>query len=114
MPLAAIDMGTNSTRLLVVELGDGEPPRQIERRSTVTRLGRGVGSSGRLGADGIEAVCEVVGEYLHVAADLGAEPSSPSRRPRFATRKTATRSWRSFGSASHSAPGRSTVRPRLA
>ena len=38
MTVAAIDIGTNSTRLLV---GD-------ERRTVITRLGRGVDTSGRL------------------------------------------------------------------
>src|SRR6266480_3472713 len=45
--VAVVDMGTNSTRLLVADVG----PRgltEVERRSTVTRLGRGVDTSGTL------------------------------------------------------------------
>src|SRR4051794_20954358 len=42
--VAAVDIGTNSTRLLIA---DGT--RQLARESIVTRLGEGVDSSGRLG-----------------------------------------------------------------
>jgi exopolyphosphatase/guanosine-5'-triphosphate,3'-diphosphate pyrophosphatase len=39
----------------------------------VTRLGRGVDLSGNLSADGIEAVCEVLAEYVAAYRELGAE-----------------------------------------
>ena len=42
MPRAAIvDIGTNSTRLLVAAIDDGKVTDELERRSTVTRLGAG-------------------------------------------------------------------------
>ena len=56
-------MGTNSTRLLIADVVDGRV-REIERRSTVTRLGRGVDTSGQLSAEAIDDVCEAVGAYL--------------------------------------------------
>ena len=40
--VAAIDIGTNSTRLLVAERGDGVPLRTVERLMCITRLGQGV------------------------------------------------------------------------
>ena len=43
--------------------------RELERRSTVTRLGRGVDTSGQLAAEAIEDVCDTVGDYI---ADLRA------------------------------------------
>ncbi len=69
MRVAVIDIGTNSTRLLVAEVDDGRVT-ELERRSTVTRLGRGVDTSGQLAADAIEDVCETVGEYIAVYETL--------------------------------------------
>ncbi len=65
-------MGTNSTRLLVAEVADGRLA-ELERRSTVTRLGRGVDTSRQLAAEAIEDVCETVGSYLEVCDELEAE-----------------------------------------
>ncbi|MEO8091663.1 MAG: Ppx/GppA family phosphatase [bacterium] len=72
MRIAVIDMGTNSTRLLVAEVADGRLA-ELERRSTVTRLGRGVDTSRRLAAEAIENVCETVGSYLEACGELEAE-----------------------------------------
>ncbi|MEO7198183.1 MAG: Ppx/GppA phosphatase family protein [Solirubrobacterales bacterium] len=71
MKVAAIDIGTNSTRLLVadVERGRVEP---ISRKSRVTGLGRGVETSGQLATEGIEGVFEAVGDYAAEALRLGA------------------------------------------
>jgi exopolyphosphatase / guanosine-5'-triphosphate,3'-diphosphate pyrophosphatase len=49
MRVAVVDIGTNSTRLLIADV---EPGRRIEERvreTTVTRLGEGVEATGRLG-----------------------------------------------------------------
>ncbi|MGH2949929.1 MAG: Ppx/GppA phosphatase family protein, partial [Solirubrobacteraceae bacterium] len=46
--VAVVDMGTNSTRLLVAEV-DGGGLRELRRESIVTRLGEGVDATGRLG-----------------------------------------------------------------
>ncbi|HLM30109.1 MAG TPA: Ppx/GppA phosphatase family protein [Solirubrobacterales bacterium] len=70
--MAVVDMGTNSTRLLVADVVDGEV-RELERRSTVTRLGRGVDTSGQLAAEAIEDVCAVVGGYIDIYERLDAE-----------------------------------------
>jgi exopolyphosphatase / guanosine-5'-triphosphate,3'-diphosphate pyrophosphatase len=61
--VAVVDMGSNSTRLLVADV-EGTEVTELERRSTVTRLGRGVDTSRQLSSDAIEDVCETVGEYL--------------------------------------------------
>lgn len=71
-----IDMGTNSTRLLVADVEDGRV-EEIERRTTVTRLGRGVDLSRQLCSDAIEDVCEAVGSYIAIYEELGAERISP-------------------------------------
>jgi exopolyphosphatase/guanosine-5'-triphosphate,3'-diphosphate pyrophosphatase len=70
--VAVIDIGSNSTRLLVADVSDGRVT-PIERRSTVTRLGRGVDLSGRLAAEAIEAACAAVDPYVATLQELGAE-----------------------------------------
>ena len=69
--VAVVDIGTNSTRLLVADVADGAV-NEIERRTKVTRLGRGVDLSNQLSTEAIEAVCETVDEYLGVYRELGA------------------------------------------
>jgi exopolyphosphatase / guanosine-5'-triphosphate,3'-diphosphate pyrophosphatase len=51
--VAALDMGTNSTRILVAEPRDGRLA-VLERHNTITRLGQGVGASGRLADEAVE------------------------------------------------------------
>jgi exopolyphosphatase/guanosine-5'-triphosphate,3'-diphosphate pyrophosphatase len=70
--VAVIDVGTNSARLLVADVADGRVS-PVERRSTVTRLGRGVDLSGRLSAEAIEDACAAIGEYVATVEELGAE-----------------------------------------
>ncbi|MGE0068213.1 MAG: Ppx/GppA family phosphatase [Solirubrobacterales bacterium] len=70
--VAVIDIGTNSSRLLVADVAAGRVS-PLERRSTVTRLGRGVDLSGRLSAEAIEDACEAVGEYVGAIAELGVQ-----------------------------------------
>jgi exopolyphosphatase/guanosine-5'-triphosphate,3'-diphosphate pyrophosphatase len=70
--VAVIDIGTNSARLLVADV-EGGRVAPVERRSTVTRLGRGVDLSGRLAAEAIEDACAAIGEYVEVIGALGAE-----------------------------------------
>jgi exopolyphosphatase/guanosine-5'-triphosphate,3'-diphosphate pyrophosphatase len=70
--VAVIDVGTNSARLLVADVV-GRRVEQVERRSTVTRLGRGVDLSGHLAAEAIEDACAAIGEYVTILRELGAE-----------------------------------------
>jgi len=67
--VAVVDMGTNSTRLLVGDVEDGEV-KELERRSTVTRLGRGVDTSRQLATEAIEDVVSAVGEYIKLYEPL--------------------------------------------
>ena len=41
MRIAVVGIGTNSTRLLIADV-EGTEVREVERRTTVTNLGRGV------------------------------------------------------------------------
>jgi exopolyphosphatase/guanosine-5'-triphosphate,3'-diphosphate pyrophosphatase len=70
--VAVIDIGSNSTRLLVADVEDGRVS-PIERRSTVTRLGRGVDLSGRLATEAIEAACGAVDPYVATVREMGVE-----------------------------------------
>ncbi len=45
----------------------------MDRRSTVTRLGRGVDLSGLLSAEAIDDVCAAIGGYVGILEELGAE-----------------------------------------
>jgi exopolyphosphatase/guanosine-5'-triphosphate,3'-diphosphate pyrophosphatase len=64
--LATIDVGTNTTLLLVAEERDGEIV-VIEDRAEITRLGRGIGSDGRLGQEGIDRTLGVLSGYAVLA-----------------------------------------------
>lgn len=67
-PVAAIDMGTNSTRLLV---HDGE--KTLERLMTITRLGQDVDRTGRLADEAIERVITCLREYKAVMDRFGVQ-----------------------------------------
>jgi exopolyphosphatase/guanosine-5'-triphosphate,3'-diphosphate pyrophosphatase len=72
-PIAVVDLGSNSTRLLVADV-DGGRVRELERRSVVTRLGEGVDGSGRLADHAVERVLEVLSEYRELIDRHGADP----------------------------------------
>jgi exopolyphosphatase/guanosine-5'-triphosphate,3'-diphosphate pyrophosphatase len=61
--VAVVDIGTNSTRLLVADVSPAGEVSELVRRSTVTRLGEGVDASGSLSAKAIERVCSTLEEY---------------------------------------------------
>lgn len=63
--IGVVDLGTNSTRLLVAEVHDGGVT-EIERRTIVTRLGEGVEASGRLADGAIARVSEALAVYREV------------------------------------------------
>jgi exopolyphosphatase/guanosine-5'-triphosphate,3'-diphosphate pyrophosphatase len=60
--LAAIDCGTNSTRLLISE-GTGRQRRTLDRQAIITRLGKGVDATGRLDPAAIDRTVEVLRRY---------------------------------------------------
>ena len=71
MRLATIDVGTNTTLLLVAETS-GEGIHVLAERAEITRLGRGIGADGGLGRSGIERTLAVLAEYAAIAAAHGA------------------------------------------
>jgi exopolyphosphatase / guanosine-5'-triphosphate,3'-diphosphate pyrophosphatase len=70
--VAIIDIGTNSTRLLIADV-DGPRVDQIERRTTVTNMGRGVDHSGLICSEAVEDVCSVIADYKARYEEMGAE-----------------------------------------
>jgi exopolyphosphatase/guanosine-5'-triphosphate,3'-diphosphate pyrophosphatase len=72
MPVAVIDIGTNTTRLLVAEVEDGEVV-ELERRTTITSLGQGVDETGRLADVAMDRVAEAIAVYREAIDRLGVE-----------------------------------------
>jgi exopolyphosphatase/guanosine-5'-triphosphate,3'-diphosphate pyrophosphatase len=66
--VAAIDIGSNSVRLLVVGPDGTERCREME----ITRLAEGVDQSGRLGAEAMARTLEVLGRYACLLREHGA------------------------------------------
>jgi len=59
---AVVDIGSNSTRLLIAST-EGGRIRELERRSEITRLGAGVDAAGRLREDAIARVLATLDRY---------------------------------------------------
>lgn len=72
--VAAVDLGSNSTRLLVADVEGGRITGEVERLLRITRLGDGVDASGRLSDEAMERVASCVAEYAGRARELGSEP----------------------------------------
>jgi exopolyphosphatase/guanosine-5'-triphosphate,3'-diphosphate pyrophosphatase len=70
--VAVVDIGSNSTRLLIADVGEGRVS-EVERQSRVTRLGRGVDLSEQLSAEAIEAACEAIADYVEICRETGVE-----------------------------------------
>jgi exopolyphosphatase / guanosine-5'-triphosphate,3'-diphosphate pyrophosphatase len=72
--VAAIDQGTNSCRLLVVEpSGTGGEPVELARDMVITRLGAGVDRTGRLDPMALSRTVAVIARYCRRARALHAE-----------------------------------------
>ena len=71
--VAVVDIGTNSTRLLVADVDpSARMLDEIDRRSVVTRLGEGVDATGALGDAPRERVFAALEEYAAAIAEHGA------------------------------------------
>ncbi len=73
MRVAAVDLGTNSTRLLVAEVADGRLADELHRETRITRLGEGVDERKRLLPVPIARVRNVLSDFRRIAEKLDAE-----------------------------------------
>ena len=64
--VATLDLGTNSTRLLIADVDPAGRLKEVERRSAVTRLGEGVDNHGRLKPAAIDRVCVALDSYAEL------------------------------------------------
>jgi exopolyphosphatase/guanosine-5'-triphosphate,3'-diphosphate pyrophosphatase len=71
--VAAIDQGTNSTRLLVLERAPDGEPVELARDMVITRLGKGVDETGRLDTDSIARTVDIVSRFGRRARALHAD-----------------------------------------
>ena len=72
MLCAAIDIGSNTTRVLVAEPVDGQLKKVMEQRA-YTRISKAVDGDGAIRADKVEEVGELVATQVRLARELGAE-----------------------------------------
>jgi exopolyphosphatase/guanosine-5'-triphosphate,3'-diphosphate pyrophosphatase len=69
---ACIDIGSNTTRLLVAEPAGGRV-RELAHQRAFTRIGKGLGRDDTIAAKKISEVVEVVATQVRVARELGSE-----------------------------------------
>ena len=72
MRRAVVDIGTNSTRLLIADVDDGRVGDVLERRTEITRLGAGVDADGRLSDEAMQRVYTVLDTYRELIDEHGA------------------------------------------
>lgn len=73
MLYAAIDIGSNTTRVLVAEPTGGQLRKVMEQRA-YTRIGKASKRNGAIDPDKVAEIAEVVATQVRLARELGAEP----------------------------------------
>jgi exopolyphosphatase / guanosine-5'-triphosphate,3'-diphosphate pyrophosphatase len=73
MRTAIVDIGTNSTRLLIVDTEGERVTDELERHSVVTRLGKGVAADGSLNQEAMERVYSTLEDYRKLIDDHGVD-----------------------------------------
>lgn len=76
MRVGAVDLGTNSTRLLVADVDGGGADAVVttlDRRMRITRMGEGVDRTRRLHPDAVGRTLEVLAEYREALDEHGVE-----------------------------------------
>lgn len=72
MRVGVVDIGTNSTRLLIADVDDAGV-HELDRRSQVTRLGEGVDANGELGDEPMQRVFATLDAYWEAIDERGCE-----------------------------------------
>jgi exopolyphosphatase/guanosine-5'-triphosphate,3'-diphosphate pyrophosphatase len=70
--VAAIDIGSNTTRVLVAEPQDGQLRKVMEQRA-YTRIGKDANKNGKITDEKIAEVADVVATQVRLAQEMGAE-----------------------------------------
>jgi exopolyphosphatase/guanosine-5'-triphosphate,3'-diphosphate pyrophosphatase len=70
--VAVVDLGTNTTRLLVADVHDGVL-KEVMRETVITRLGEGVDRTRRLADHAVTRVTDVLARYRALIDELGAD-----------------------------------------
>jgi exopolyphosphatase/guanosine-5'-triphosphate,3'-diphosphate pyrophosphatase len=73
MRIAVVDIGSNSTRLLICDVEDGRVTAQLERRTLITRLGAGVDADASLNEEAMDRVYEALEQYHELIDEHTAE-----------------------------------------
>ncbi|HEY3758254.1 MAG TPA: Ppx/GppA phosphatase family protein [Solirubrobacteraceae bacterium] len=74
MRVAVVDIGTNSTRLLIADVDRASGSvTDLLRKSRVTRLGAGVDSGGTLSPEAVERTCAVLADYRELIDEHSCE-----------------------------------------
>jgi exopolyphosphatase / guanosine-5'-triphosphate,3'-diphosphate pyrophosphatase len=73
--LAALDVGTNSTRLLVAAVDGGRMVAELDRETIITRLGKGVDRTGRFDPAALRRTLDVLAGYAATCRRLGVRRS---------------------------------------
>jgi exopolyphosphatase/guanosine-5'-triphosphate,3'-diphosphate pyrophosphatase len=71
--LACVDIGSNTTRLLVAEITDDNVWRELMTQRTYTLIGKQSDSDGRIPGRVVEHVAEVVSTQVRLAREMGAD-----------------------------------------
>jgi exopolyphosphatase/guanosine-5'-triphosphate,3'-diphosphate pyrophosphatase len=72
MLCAAIDIGSNTTRVLVAEPQEGQLRKVMEQRA-YTRIGKGSKSGGKISSEKVAEVAEVAATQVRLAHEIGAD-----------------------------------------
>ena len=75
MRVGVVDIGTNSTRLLIADVDDGRV-HEVVRRTEVTRLGEGVDATGRLGEEPMSRVLATLEAYHEAIREQGCDATT--------------------------------------
>jgi exopolyphosphatase / guanosine-5'-triphosphate,3'-diphosphate pyrophosphatase len=76
MRVAVVDIGTNSTRLLVADVDGRGRVTELDRRTTITRLGQGVDHTGILSGEAMARVLATLEDYTRAIDGLGAQATT--------------------------------------
>lgn len=66
MKVAAIDMGTNTTLMLLADVEGGRIQKVLSDHSTITRLGQGVDANGRLHPEALQRMDQCLYQYRQI------------------------------------------------